>query len=53
MGQKESVRKEYVGKLFDEDGEIQLKALSVMVNDLVHEMDEPSESSNGDSKKDL
>jgi len=52
MGQKESVRKEYVGKLFDEDGEIQLKALSVMVNDLVHEMDEPSESSNGDSKKD-
>lgn len=52
MGQKESVRKEYVGTLFDEDGEIQLKALSVMVNDLVHEMDEPSESSNGDSKKD-
>ncbi len=51
MGQEKCTRKEFVGDLFDEDGVIQLKTLSVMVNDLLHEMDAPSESSNGDSKK--
>jgi hypothetical protein len=51
MGQEKCTRKEFIGNLFDEDGVIQLKALSVIVNDLLHEMDAPSESSNGDSKK--
>lgn len=51
MGQEKSTRKEYIGKLFNEDGEIQLSTLSAMVNELLHEMDSPSESSNGDSKK--
>jgi hypothetical protein len=49
---KESVRKEYIGTLYDEDGEVQVKTLSAAVNDLLHALDTPSESSNGDSKKD-
>lgn len=52
MGRENSVRKEYLGRLYNEDGEIQMNALSVMVNELLHELDAPSESSNGDSKKD-
>ena len=51
QGGESCTRKEFIGNLFDEDGIIQLKTLSVMVNDLLHEMDAPSESSNGDSKK--
>jgi hypothetical protein len=49
---RESEKKEYIGKFYDEDGEVQLQTLSRFVNDLFHDLDSPSESSNGDSKKD-
>lgn len=51
MGKESHTRKAFIGKLFDEDGGIQLKTLSVMVNELLHEMDAPSESSNDDDSK--
>lgn len=52
VGVRESSSTEYVGRFFNEDAEVQVEAISALVNDVLHQLDVPSESSNGNSKKD-
>lgn len=40
-----------IGLLFSEDAQVQTDAITGMVNDLLHQLDAPSESSNGNKKE--
>jgi hypothetical protein len=47
---RESSATQYVGNFFNENAELQVDNVSTFVNDVLHQLDAPSESSNGTKK---
>lgn len=48
----ESSSTQYIGTFFNQDAEVQVDSIVALVNDVLHQLDDPSESSN-DNKKEM